>query len=218
LPSIDRSSRGRCRVSTHRAIPPSIPFSPAHVPLPLLPPLCRTPWSASDPCPKQAQPQLQHSSPLLVLGFLSPSELSRQRRTARYTIREDNREDNEKDYNDDDDDDTTNALHLPILHTPPPAAPIARPSAATTMMRKKESYSTVTPIPGFIPRQLAIDILHSHSEVITLNPLVISRELFIILLGCVSSRWSLSRESFVLPRGVYVLLLPQLPRQTPDDS
>lgn len=40
-------------------------------------------------------------------------------------------------------------------------------------MRKKESYTTITPIPGFIPRQLAVDILHSHSEVITLNPLVI---------------------------------------------
>ncbi|GKT47743.1 uncharacterized protein ColSpa_07924 [Colletotrichum spaethianum] len=32
------------------------------------------------------------------------------------------------------------------------------------MLRKKEVYTTVTPIPGFIPRQLAIDILHSHSE------------------------------------------------------
>lgn len=40
------------------------------------------------------------------------------------------------------------------------------------MLRKKESYTVITPIPGFIPRQLAIDILHSHSEVITLNPLV----------------------------------------------
>jgi hypothetical protein len=41
------------------------------------------------------------------------------------------------------------------------------------MLRKKETFTTITPIPGFIPRQLAIDILHSHSEVITLNPLVI---------------------------------------------
>lgn len=41
------------------------------------------------------------------------------------------------------------------------------------MLRKKEVYTTITPIPGFIPRQLAIDILHSHSEVITLNPLVL---------------------------------------------
>lgn len=42
------------------------------------------------------------------------------------------------------------------------------------MLRKKEVYTVVTPIPGFIPRQLAIDILHAHSEVITLNPLVLS--------------------------------------------
>ncbi|KAJ6437443.1 NACHT and WD40 domain-containingprotein [Purpureocillium lavendulum] len=41
------------------------------------------------------------------------------------------------------------------------------------MLRKKEAFTVVTPIPGFIPRQLAIDILHSHSEVITLNPLVL---------------------------------------------
>jgi len=44
------------------------------------------------------------------------------------------------------------------------------------MLRKKESYTVVTPIPGFIPRQLAIDILQSHEEVITLNPLVISHK------------------------------------------
>jgi hypothetical protein len=44
------------------------------------------------------------------------------------------------------------------------------------MLRKKEVYTIVTPIPGFIPRQLAIDILHSHSEVITLNPLVLSHK------------------------------------------
>ncbi|KAL8377265.1 hypothetical protein RB595_008106 [Gaeumannomyces hyphopodioides] len=44
------------------------------------------------------------------------------------------------------------------------------------MLKKKEVYTTITPIPGFIPRQLAIDILHSHSEVITLNPLVLSHK------------------------------------------
>jgi hypothetical protein len=44
------------------------------------------------------------------------------------------------------------------------------------MLRKKEVYTTITPIPSFIPRQLAIDILHSHSEVITLNPLVIGHK------------------------------------------
>ncbi|KAI5868221.1 hypothetical protein GGS23DRAFT_18775 [Durotheca rogersii] len=41
------------------------------------------------------------------------------------------------------------------------------------VLKKKEVYTVITPIPGFIPRQLAIDILHSHGEVITLNPLVL---------------------------------------------
>lgn len=41
------------------------------------------------------------------------------------------------------------------------------------MMKKKEIYSNITALPSFIPRQLALDILHSHSEIITLNPLVI---------------------------------------------
>ncbi|EGX89950.1 hypothetical protein CCM_08204 [Cordyceps militaris CM01] len=42
------------------------------------------------------------------------------------------------------------------------------------MLRKKDTYTVVTPIPGYIPRQLALDILQSHSEVIALNPLVLS--------------------------------------------
>ncbi|TQV98421.1 NACHT and WD40 domain-containing protein [Cordyceps javanica] len=42
------------------------------------------------------------------------------------------------------------------------------------MLRKKETYTVVTPIPSYIPRQLALDILQSHSEVIALNPLVLS--------------------------------------------
>lgn len=46
----------------------------------------------------------------------------------------------------------------------------------TAMLRRKETYTVVTPIPGFIPRQLAIDILHSHSEVITVNPLVLDHK------------------------------------------
>lgn len=41
------------------------------------------------------------------------------------------------------------------------------------MPQKKETFSVLTPIPGDIPRQLAIDILHAHDEVITLNPLVV---------------------------------------------
>ncbi|KAM3514198.1 hypothetical protein MY11210_002189 [Beauveria gryllotalpidicola] len=44
------------------------------------------------------------------------------------------------------------------------------------MLRKKETYTVVTPIPGYIPRQLALDILQSHSEVISLNPLVLSHK------------------------------------------
>ncbi|KAI5463647.1 hypothetical protein BGZ63DRAFT_413198 [Mariannaea sp. PMI_226] len=41
------------------------------------------------------------------------------------------------------------------------------------MLRKKDTMTIITPIPSFIPRQLALDILHSHGEVITLNPLVL---------------------------------------------
>ncbi|KAF2644982.1 hypothetical protein P280DRAFT_466230 [Massarina eburnea CBS 473.64] len=44
------------------------------------------------------------------------------------------------------------------------------------VMRKKTTYTNVTTIPSFIPRQLAIDILHSHGEIIELNPLVIGFE------------------------------------------
>lgn len=41
-------------------------------------------------------------------------------------------------------------------------------------MQKKELYTNITPLPSTVPRQLALDILHSHSEIITLNPLVLS--------------------------------------------
>ncbi|CAG8887988.1 unnamed protein product [Penicillium egyptiacum] len=44
------------------------------------------------------------------------------------------------------------------------------------MMRRKEIYTNITPIPSSVPRQLALDILHSHSEIITLNPLVLSHQ------------------------------------------
>tara|TARA_R110002003_G_scaffold121_12_gene10742 strand:- start:6157 stop:7302 length:1146 start_codon:yes stop_codon:yes gene_type:complete len=40
------------------------------------------------------------------------------------------------------------------------------------MMKKKTTYTYVTPIPSFIPRQLAVDMLQSHGEIIELNPLV----------------------------------------------
>jgi len=44
------------------------------------------------------------------------------------------------------------------------------------MLRKKAQYVNITPIPSFIPRQLAIDFLHSHGEVLELNPLVTGYE------------------------------------------
>ncbi|TPX14710.1 uncharacterized protein E0L32_005105 [Thyridium curvatum] len=53
---------------------------------------------------------------------------------------------------------------------------LAKVDPTVRMLRKKETFTIVTPIPGFIPRQLAIDILHSHSEVITLNPLVLEHK------------------------------------------
>jgi len=39
-------------------------------------------------------------------------------------------------------------------------------------MGKRTVYTRVTPLPSNIPRQLALDVLHSHEEVIKLNPLV----------------------------------------------
>ncbi|RAL03863.1 uncharacterized protein BO80DRAFT_273181 [Aspergillus ibericus CBS 121593] len=42
------------------------------------------------------------------------------------------------------------------------------------MLRKKETYTNTIFIPSKVPRQLAIDILHSHGEIISLNPLVLS--------------------------------------------
>jgi len=39
-------------------------------------------------------------------------------------------------------------------------------------MGKRIQYTKITPLPSSIPRQLALDMLHSHGEVISLNPLV----------------------------------------------
>ncbi|KAG5983897.1 hypothetical protein E4U55_006809 [Claviceps digitariae] len=46
------------------------------------------------------------------------------------------------------------------------------------MLRKKEAFTVITPIPAssFMPRQIALDIFHSHGEVITLNPLVLDHK------------------------------------------
>ena len=40
-------------------------------------------------------------------------------------------------------------------------------------MGKRTLFTTITPLPAKIPRQLAIDMLHNHTEMIELNPLVI---------------------------------------------
>ncbi|KAK5129325.1 hypothetical protein LTR08_003583 [Meristemomyces frigidus] len=39
-------------------------------------------------------------------------------------------------------------------------------------MVKRTVYTKITPLPAHVPRQLALDMLHSHAEVIQLNPLV----------------------------------------------
>ncbi|KAI1817977.1 hypothetical protein GGS20DRAFT_425516 [Poronia punctata] len=41
------------------------------------------------------------------------------------------------------------------------------------MFRTTEKYTIITPFPSYITRQLAIEILHTHGEVIKLNPLVL---------------------------------------------
>lgn len=38
------------------------------------------------------------------------------------------------------------------------------------------SFTVVMPMPGFIPRQLALDILHSHGKVMTLDPLILDHK------------------------------------------
>lgn len=39
-------------------------------------------------------------------------------------------------------------------------------------MGKRVQYTKITPLPSHVPRQLAIELLHNHEEVIKLNPLV----------------------------------------------
>jgi hypothetical protein len=43
-------------------------------------------------------------------------------------------------------------------------------------LRSKKHLTICRAIPAFIPRQLALDVLHDHAEVITLNPLVLSHQ------------------------------------------
>ncbi|KAI2620048.1 hypothetical protein GGR54DRAFT_602274 [Hypoxylon sp. NC1633] len=42
-------------------------------------------------------------------------------------------------------------------------------------MSKKSTFTTISPLPAGITREVVIDFLHSHSEMIDLNPLVIER-------------------------------------------
>ncbi|KAK4917267.1 hypothetical protein LTR66_016957, partial [Elasticomyces elasticus] len=43
-------------------------------------------------------------------------------------------------------------------------------------MSKRSIYTVITPLPPAITRQVAISMLHNHSEMIELNPLVIHHE------------------------------------------
>ena len=52
----------------------------------------------------------------------------------------------------------------------------ATAATANMVLSKKTQYVQCTPIPSFIPRELAIDFLHSHGEVLELNPLVTGYE------------------------------------------
>lgn len=45
-------------------------------------------------------------------------------------------------------------------------------TSSTGAMGKRIVYTKITPLPSNVPRQLAIELLHSHEEVIELNPLV----------------------------------------------
>lgn len=42
-------------------------------------------------------------------------------------------------------------------------------------MSKRTTFTTITPLPAGISRQMAVDFLHNHAEMIDLNPLVIER-------------------------------------------
>lgn len=43
-------------------------------------------------------------------------------------------------------------------------------------MSKRTIFTTVTPLPSYMPRDLVVETLHSHSEMIELNPLVIHHQ------------------------------------------
>ena len=41
------------------------------------------------------------------------------------------------------------------------------------ILRQKEAFTLCASIPSFVPRQLALDVLHSHTDVLLANPLVV---------------------------------------------
>ena len=45
-------------------------------------------------------------------------------------------------------------------------------SSLASAMGKRSTFTLITPLPSSVPRQLALDLLHSHKEVIEVNPLV----------------------------------------------
>jgi hypothetical protein len=42
-------------------------------------------------------------------------------------------------------------------------------------MSKKTTFTTISPLPAGIPREVVIEFLHNHQEMIDLNPLIIER-------------------------------------------
>ncbi|KAK4103627.1 hypothetical protein N658DRAFT_391129, partial [Parathielavia hyrcaniae] len=44
-------------------------------------------------------------------------------------------------------------------------------------MSKRTQFTTVTPLPAGVPRQIALDLVHNHEEMIDLNPLVKERHI-----------------------------------------
>ena len=74
------------------------------------------------------------------------------------------------------------AIPFPSSNTLASRAKSHRPRVACVVatsrntMPKKVYYTQVTPLPKTIPRQLALDLLHSHEELIRLNPLVTAVE------------------------------------------
>ncbi|KAI8953605.1 hypothetical protein F4801DRAFT_102580 [Xylaria longipes] len=44
-------------------------------------------------------------------------------------------------------------------------------------MSKRTTFTTISPLPAGIPREVVIEFLHSHQEMIDLNPLIIERHL-----------------------------------------